>query len=171
MTQRRKRHGRLTLAPGEQSSDPDDDQQLETLRRTMLPMDATPLKPFYLFRAIHNYDGIGDMACRGGGCVEWRGEWRGGTRRATAAAAAAAKVDGRWGDPPHRAMKRAEGKTWPFGRGQTGQVPGRRLVHGLVWYGMVLSWQVSAEPCVRGAEAGVEDGCDATQDQTRPDQT
>jgi hypothetical protein len=36
----------------------------------MLLMDATPLEEIYLFRPVHNYDGISDMARRGGGCVE-----------------------------------------------------------------------------------------------------
>jgi hypothetical protein len=119
-----------------------------------------------------------DLARRGGGCVEGTKPSTVTTahvyeREATTTATARRQhktVDGRWGDPPHRAMKRPEGRNLALGPRANRAAPltsdgralsdhgtgGVRFVwrhgqgrarHGMAWRDM--TWQLSAEPCAR----------------------
>jgi hypothetical protein len=94
-------------------SDADDDQQMRTLRRAMLLMDATPLEGIYLFRPVHNYDGI---TCRPGAPRRWLcggDQAEHGHHSARLRGRGDGDGDGRWGDPP--AMKRPEGRNLALG--------------------------------------------------------
>jgi hypothetical protein len=120
-----------------------------------------------------------DLACRGGGCVEGTKPstvttvhvYERRQRRRRRAGSTRQSVDGRWGDPPHRAMKRPEGRNLALGPRANRAAPltsdgpalsdhgtgGVRFVwrhgqgragHGRAWHDM--TWQLSAEPCARG---------------------